>query len=455
SRPDTGRTLYLLDEPTSGLHFEDLQKLLVVLHRLVDLGNTVVLIEHNLDVIKSCDWVIELGPEAGDEGGTLVCAGTPEEVVAYAKRNKVQSKKQAKQPRCHTGEALAPVLKFGPYEPRVAFNAEEAIEKEIGIDITELGKNVKMPWEEDGRKWHTRDCLDRKGEPVRWEGRILEEVVDRIQDSEGFSKTHWNSRSVVEIASQKSSDGWFFHAITAESYLLKMKFRVPRGTFNRQKLMEQIPLKTANQREDLPVYGNEPRVKAKLVRGPWQEVEIRAHDWAEMDQEGFWKFLNDAKNAFLEERVYKPLNIEDQMPWKKMGRKWHLSRKGFPPGKKPKWDLELLDELLDMLMEIQPAGQFLWNQQVLIHFMIPEMKEPWATITTKKTDHVGLSLRSPTGAVSLGRIAELGADQKIELDKDGWDILRIELRTVEEIHLPDFQIFLTELMELIQSRNPT
>ncbi|MEC7718648.1 MAG: excinuclease ABC subunit UvrA [Planctomycetota bacterium] len=455
SRPDTGRTLYLLDEPTSGLHFEDLQKLLVVLHRLVDLGNTVVLIEHNLDVIKSCDWVIELGPEAGDEGGTLVCAGTPEEIVAYAKRNKVQPKKQAKQPRCHTGEALAPVLKFGPYEPRVAFNAEEAIEKEIGIDITELGKNVKMPWEEDGRKWHTRDCLDRKGEPVRWEGRILEEVVDRIQDSGGFSETHWNSRSVVEIASQKSSDGWFFHAITAESYLLKMKFRVPRGTFNRQKLMEQIPLKTANQRDDLPVYGNEPRVKAKLVRGPWQEVEIRAHDWAEMDQEGFWKFLNDAKNAFLEERVYKPLNIEDQMPWKKMGRKWHLSRKGFPPGKKPKWDLELLDELLDMLMEIQPAGQFLWNQQVLIHFMIPGMKEPWATITTKKTDHVGLSLRSPTGAVSLGRIAELGADQKIELDKDGWDILRIELRTVEEIHLPDFQIFLTELMELIQSRNPT
>ena len=86
-----------------------------------------------------------------------------------------------------------------------------------------------MPWEEDGRKWHTRDCLDRKGEPVRWEGRILEEVVDRIQDSEGFSKTHWNSRSVVEIASQKSTDGWFFHAITAESYLLKMKFRVPRA----------------------------------------------------------------------------------------------------------------------------------------------------------------------------------------------------------------------------------
>ena len=85
ARPDTGRTLYLLDEPTTGLHFEDLAKLLEVLHRLVDLGNTVVLIEHNLDVIKSADWVIDMGPEAGDAGGRLVTQGTPEELVAYAR----------------------------------------------------------------------------------------------------------------------------------------------------------------------------------------------------------------------------------------------------------------------------------------------------------------------------------------------------------------------------------
>jgi excinuclease ABC subunit A len=451
SRPDTGRTLYLLDEPTSGLHFEDLQKLLAVLHRLVDLGNTVVLIEHNLDVIKSCDWLIELGPEAGDEGGTLVCEGTPEEVVEYAKRAKRKTpKSKSTQPRCHTGEALACLLEAGPYEIREVFDPHAAIEKEIGLDITDLGKNVAMPWEEDGRKWHVHDCLDRKGEPVRWEGRILAEVVDRIQNSDGFSETNWNSRSVVEIASQKVSDGWFFHAITAESYLVKMKFRVPRGTFNRQQLAEQISLKTANQRDDLPVYGNEPRVKCKTVRGPWQEVEVRAHDWAEMDQPGFWTFLEDAKQAFLSERVYKPLNIEDQMPWKKMGRKWHLSRKGFQPGKRPQWDLELLEELFDMLMEIEPSAQFLWNQQVLVHLMVPSMKEPWATITTKKTDHVGLNLRSPAGQVSLGRIADLGADRKIELDKDGWDILRIELRESDELHDPELPAFLTELYGIIR-----
>ena len=88
SRPDTGNTLYLLDEPTTGLHFDDLAKLLDVLNRLVDLGNTVVVIEHNLDVIKTADWVIDMGPEAGDEGGYVVVAGTPEDVAAYAERGR-------------------------------------------------------------------------------------------------------------------------------------------------------------------------------------------------------------------------------------------------------------------------------------------------------------------------------------------------------------------------------
>ena len=86
ARPDTGQTLYLLDEPTTGLHFEDLRKLLDVLNRLVDLGNTVVVIEHNLDVIKSADWIIDMGPDAGDAGGQVVTCGTPEEVVQYARR---------------------------------------------------------------------------------------------------------------------------------------------------------------------------------------------------------------------------------------------------------------------------------------------------------------------------------------------------------------------------------
>jgi excinuclease ABC subunit A len=96
AKRDTGRTLYILDEPTTGLHFEDVRLLLTVLHRLVDRGNTVVVIEHNLDVVKTADWVIDLGPEGGDAGGRVVAQGTPEAV--------------ARVPQSHTGRFLAALL---------------------------------------------------------------------------------------------------------------------------------------------------------------------------------------------------------------------------------------------------------------------------------------------------------------------------------------------------------
>jgi excinuclease ABC subunit A len=99
SKRDTGRTLYILDEPTTGLHFEDVRLLLEVLHRLVEKGNTVVVIEHNLDVVKTADWVIDLGPEGGDAGGRVVVAGSPEDVVRQADSA--------------TGRALAPLLAAG------------------------------------------------------------------------------------------------------------------------------------------------------------------------------------------------------------------------------------------------------------------------------------------------------------------------------------------------------
>jgi excinuclease ABC subunit A len=77
----TGRTLYILDEPTTGVHFADIEKLLEVLQRLVDAGNTVLVIEHNLDVIKQADWIVDLGPEGGEAGGEIIAVGTPEEIA--------------------------------------------------------------------------------------------------------------------------------------------------------------------------------------------------------------------------------------------------------------------------------------------------------------------------------------------------------------------------------------
>ena len=96
SKRDTGKTLYILDEPTTGLHFHDIQQLLTVLHKLRDHGNTIVIIEHNLDVIKTADWIIDLGPEGGAGGGRILTSGTPEQILSCTES--------------HTARFLAPLL---------------------------------------------------------------------------------------------------------------------------------------------------------------------------------------------------------------------------------------------------------------------------------------------------------------------------------------------------------
>ena len=116
SKRQTGRTLYLLDEPTTGLHFDDVRKLLEVLHRLTDLGNTVVIIEHNIDVIRSADWIIDLGPEGGEEGGRLVAQGTPEQVA----RNK----------KSYTGQVLAARFASNPNSLPAQSRLSEALQSE-------------------------------------------------------------------------------------------------------------------------------------------------------------------------------------------------------------------------------------------------------------------------------------------------------------------------------------
>ena len=466
ARPDTGRTLYLLDEPTTGLHFDDLGKLLVVLQRLVDLGNSVVVIEHNLDVIKSADWIIDIGPDAGAGGGLAVAQGTPESVAKYAAETLRSHEKRATKhggsngkrrtskkasasaptelpPRSFTGELLCDVLETGAYDHREVFHPAEAQQSQEGdIELSDVGLDTKMPWELNGREWHCTDRVDRRGQPVQWDGEILEQVVDRIQNQGDFSDTDWNSRSIVEIRGQKKSDGWFFHAITAETWLLKLKFRVVKNTFKKGELESRIPLKTLNQMDDIPVYGNDPRVKVKTLRGPWQEIEIRAHSLKEIDTGEFWQFVDQAVKGFLSfgESASSP---EDWMPWKKLGKKWHLMRKGFPTGKKVLWKNVVLERLIDALEQAAPDAKFHWTNQVLVNATLDGGKAPWAVILTKKPDYVEVVLSSPKGSIAFGRAAQLGRDSQAEPNPD-CDVVRIRFRTVAEVTQDEFLAYLKE-----------
>ncbi len=439
ARPDTGRTIYLLDEPTTGLHFDDLAKLLDVLNRLVDLGNTVVVIEHNLDVIKTADWVIDMGPEAGEGGGQLVVAGTPEDVVEHARRQR--SGQHPELLRSYTGEALEPILDQGPYVERAVYDPAQLDQQKDGDqDIADVGRDVAMPWEVDGRRWHTVDRVGRRGEPCQWDGRILTKVVDRIQELGDFNETNWSQRSVVEITGERKSDGWFFHAITGEPWLVKLKFRVARRTFKREDLQARLNLPTLDEMHDLPVYGSEPRVKCKNLAGPWQEVELRVHSLDEIDRPEFWQFLEEAVQGFHRHQQRVKQNPDDIMPWKVLGRKWHLSRRGFPLGKSAQWPAELLEAFCELVAEIAPDGEFLWNHQTVVHYLLPGRSQPWISLHTKRPTALEASLHGPKDQFALGELLHLGSDRELQTESPECDVIRIQLRTPDDLQngLADF-----------------
>jgi len=477
ARPDTGRTLYVLDEPTTGLHFDDIAKLLDVLHRLVDLGNTVLVIEHNLDVIKQADWVIDLGPEAGAGGGEIVAEGTPEGIVEQMRnadrpaQNKKSSKSKntaVRSPRStcssHTAAALAPVLEAGPHKKRKIYDFAAAAAKQAGdLDINELGESVKMPWEIDGQRWHTHDRVSRSGAACHWEGKVLAEIERRIHDLGDFSPTNWNNRTIVEIAADKKNDGWFFHAITGEPWLVKLKFRTAKQTFQRDQLMIDLGLPPLNDIPEIEAYGHTSRVKCKNLRGPWQEVQIAAYSWEEIDTAQFWDFLKKAVAGFRKftDRIEKnPANV---MPWKILGRKWHLARKGFPPGKKPAWPVEVLEDLLEQLSEAATTqsngvsastdggtSQFLWNNQQVVNLMIPGLRDPWAVVYTKRLGGVDLQLNGPPGAFATGRIAELASQRTINSESDNRDHVKLRFVTADDLDRGDLANFLAEHLEVLR-----
>jgi excinuclease ABC subunit A len=345
---------------------------------------------------------------------------------------------------------LAPVLAAGPHiERRPHDFAAQQEERSGDLDINEVGKEAQMPWEVDGRQWHTRERVGRNGQPCRWDGKILAAVIDRVHELGDFSPTDWKARTVVEICASKKTDGWFMHAITGEEWLLKLKFRVAKRTFQRDDLVSQLDLKPLNEMHHLPVYGSESRVKCKQLRGPWQEVQLAVHSYEEIDRPAFWQFLERAVDGFrtFTERVQQ--QPDDVMPWKVLGRKWHLSRKGFPPGKKVSWETDVLEELCELLAEMAPKGQFLWNNQQVVHLFIDGPGEPWATIHTKRPAGLDLVLTGPKNRFALGRIAALGAERELVADRNDKDVVKLKFRSTDEVSASELAEFLKEHLQAV------
>jgi excinuclease ABC subunit A len=425
ARPQTGQTLYLLDEPTTGLHFDDIAKLLDVLQRLVDLGNTVVLIEHNLDVLKTVDWIIDMGPEAGERGGHVVCSGSPEQVVAYAAAaRKAKANRKASPPlRSHTGEFLAAVLKRGPYAVRRATDPETYLTEQLEAQQASLGvpTPTRAAWERDGRAWHLRAPRDRAGQAVLWDAECLRELIALLEQDGRFAKFHFKHESRIEITGGQhpraqvhgvfARSQWFLHAFSRESHWLKLKFRVPPRTFKKRELLESLRLPTLDELEIEGIYSHQPRVRVTTKKG-FQEIEIRLFRVAEVRSEAFRAFLQRACDAYappLQPAELRPNERGETtteaavagpvaaggltQPWQALGRKWHSLAKGFPENQPPEWPLQLADKLLGSLEKIVGEQSLRYAREDAIEIQPPQTDQVLGQLETKHRDSLRLVLR--------------------------------------------------------------
>ena len=442
ARPSTGKTLYLLDEPTTGLHFDDVRKLLDVLQRLADLGNTVLVVEHNLEVIKTADWIIDMGPEAGVGGGRVVAQGTPEDVARQA----TDPAREAAGLVSHTGRILKEVLNAGPHAARAQFDPAAALAEKLGdMDIAEVGRHAKLPWEEDGPRWHTRDRVTTGGVTPKWEGEALSVVEAAVQAQGGFSATNWGHRSVVEIAAATKSHGWFLHAITGHEAYLKLVFRVGRNTFKEADLAAQLGLRPLSDYPGLEGYARDHRVEVVQRRGPWQEVVVTVVKKAEVETPAFRAVLKKAAESFRAQVGRMSMAVEDVMPWKANGEKWHLSEKGFPPGRQVKWDRRLLPALLKLVREIEPGLEIKWDTRDAILLRLPGCSRAWARWKTKEPAALECRFLGKPGQFNLSRVERFGVTPTLAGDRaDGGDVLTLRFVNLEQLHPAELKAFLTE-----------
>jgi excinuclease ABC subunit A len=454
ARPSTGRTLYILDEPTTGLHFDDVAKLVEVLHRLADQGNTVVVVEHNLEVIKNADWVIEMGPEAGAAGGNLVGQGRPEAVALGRWEAFDGTKPLCGEGRTHTSPFLDRALRESPVEVRIKYDPAEArfgpvVEPDFDQDLG-LGK---LPWEEDGRNWHCKTRLTPEGKACRWDGQILEWLEEEIGALKGFQPFDWNNRSVVEVVSGrvKKPSTWFLHGMTGMEWLVRLVFRVGKGCFDQDSLEDSLGIKPLDETEGLEVYGAESRVRVvNLKKQPWQSVTILAHYLHELKTPAFRKFLKAAAVSHQSQIVKMSEAAGDFMPWQLLRDKWHLSEKGFPPGKGRRWDGAILQELIGLIRKILPTGIWEFDKRDVVNVRLSEGGRIWAILRTKDSESLRLRLNGPSGAINLSQLTGIGVERSVREGANRLGIVQIAFQKGADFSRKQIGDLLAYHLKLVQ-----
>ncbi|MBI5763431.1 MAG: excinuclease ABC subunit UvrA [Planctomycetes bacterium] len=426
-RPSTGKTVYVLDEPTTGLHFDDLRKLLDVLHRFVDLGNSVICIEHNLDVIKTADWLIDLGPEAGDAGGHIVAEGTPE-VIAACKAS-------------HTGRLLRAVLAAGPHDERPVFKPGAAPKAQERLTIEGDVAESKMPWQTNGRRWHTEQRMSRDGKAVEWESAALAFVVDEIERL-GKGKllpTDWNDRARVEVCAEapdgiaQSAVPWFCHCLTGGRWLLDVYFRLPRGAFKEADVTKKLALKTLDDRDDIKAYGQTARVQLRPVMQTMDSIRILIHDKKEIATPAFKAFLTAAWKAYIGMVAGLAKSAEDAEPWKTDGKAWHLSQKCIRTGPILWKPMELL-AIIGRITKTLPKIKVDWSGKVLVDLRMDDGRRV-ARIVTHRPEGLRVEIFVPPGRFTPTQIEKLGVSQTLGRKDTGGPELGFMCQSLSQIDM--------------------
>ena len=269
ARPMTGNTLYLLDEPTTGLHFDDILKLIEVLQRLVSLGNTVVVIEHNLDLIKCADWIIDMGPGAGIRGGELVFAGKPEDLAAMAassaKRKRGKPKDAGDQVRSETARYLAEALRYSDSAKEAGTDLEVEGPKRKPKSTVKNDKRkvavthkapTKSPWQVLGRRWHSTGKGFPNGETPDWPLELADQMLDLLQQVAGDDSLAFDEPDRVNVRPTGTEKTWA-ELETKSTESLKVTLAGPREAID----LDQLPPMEINGPFDMI---DEPHVRVTL-----------------------------------------------------------------------------------------------------------------------------------------------------------------------------------------------